>query len=81
MLKARVDQQQVIAGGDGAPTLADTAYLTAPDEVTLPETVAMAQSAHARLQVVLDTLLVRKHPDMQGMEAVILELIDWETEL
>ena len=36
MLKVRVDQNQFIEGGGGAPTLADVAYLTALYEVPLP---------------------------------------------
>ena len=75
VLKDRVDQHQVIAGGGSAPTLADAAYLTAPDKVTLSETLAMAQSTHARLRVVLDTLLLRDQPAEQGMKAVVLELL------
>ena len=56
-LKARVNQHQAIAGGVVAPTLADTAYLTVPDRVTLPENLAMAQITHALLHVVLYTLI------------------------
>ena len=62
MLKARIDQHQFIAGGSGTTTLADAAYLMAPDEVYLPETAGTAQSAHDLLRVVPDTLLGRDHP-------------------
>ena len=47
--------------------MTNISYLTAPDRVTLTETLAMARSAHVRLQVVLDTLLGRDHPISQGM--------------
>ena len=61
VMKACVDQSQVIAVGGAAPILMDEAYLIVPDGVTLPEMVAMLQSAHARLGVVLGTLLGRDH--------------------
>ena len=53
VLKARVYQHQVIAGGGGAPTLEDVAYFMAPYEVSFPEMVAIARSAQTRLRVVL----------------------------
>ena len=53
VLKVCVDQHQFIAGGNGAPKLVESAYLTAPDGVTFPKTVAMVRSTHARLRVVL----------------------------
>ena len=77
VLKAHVDQHQVIAGGGGAPTLADTSYLTAPYGFTLTDMADMVRSSHARMWVVLDTLLGRDHPVAQGMEVVFLELIEW----
>ena len=46
VLKACIDQHQVIAGGGGAPMLADTAYLKAPDRVSLKDTLEIAQSSH-----------------------------------
>ena len=76
VLKACVDQHQVIAGGRGSPTLSDAAYLTAPDGFTLPDTLAMACSTHAHLWVVLDTLLGRYHPAAQGIDALVLALIE-----
>ena len=79
--KACVDQHQVVSGGGSAPMLADAAHLTAPNGVTLPETVAMVQIYHTRLQVGLDTLLGREHHATQWMEAVVLVLIDRDTEL
>ena len=75
MLKACIDQHQVVAGGGSAPILADVAYLTVPDGLSFPKTLAMAQSSHALLLVVLDTLLERDHSFPQGMEAVVLFLI------
>ena len=65
VLKVCVDQHQFIAGGNSAPKLVDSAYLTAPDGFTLPDTLAMACSTHAHLWVVLDTLLGRYYPAAQ----------------
>ena len=77
VLKARVDEHQVIAsGGDGGPTLADTAYLMVPEIVSLSEMVEMSRSAHAYLWVVLDNLIGRDHPYSQGMVAAVLGLIE-----
>ena len=81
VLKARVNQHQVILGGGGAPAVTDSAYLTAPYGVSLPETVVMERSAHARLWVVLDTLLGRYHPTAKVMDAVVWDLIEQKTEL
>ena len=81
VLNAHVDKHHVIFGSGSAPTLADAAYLTALYGVTFPETLAMAESAHACLQVVLDNLIGRDHPTAQVMEAVILALTERETEL
>ena len=81
VLKDRVDQHHVISGGGGAPTLADSAYLTAPDRVSLPEIVVLVQSSQNRLWVLLETLLGRDHPDAQGMDVVVLDLMNRETEL
>ena len=81
MLKACVDQHQVIAVGGSASTLAYTSYLTVPYRVYPPETTAMARSTHICLQVVLDTLLGWYNPVAQGMNAVVLAMIERETEL
>ena len=43
VLKARAEQHQVIAGCDAAPSLDDMAALMAPDGVSLPYTLSMAQ--------------------------------------
>ena len=59
ILKARMDQNQVILGDGGSPNLADAAYLMVPNGLYLPETLTMAQSVHTHLCVVLDTLLGR----------------------
>ena len=80
VLKARANQHQVIAGSIGVPTLADVASLTAPYGFSLPEMVAMLRSVHNRLQVVLDSLLERDQPVTKIMDAVILTLIERETE-
>ena len=81
LLNAHVDQRQVIAGGSGAPTLDDTAYLTATDGVALPETLAVSKSTHAQVRVILDTLLGRDNPVSQVMDMIIFALMYRETEL
>ena len=81
VLKACVDQHQVIAVGGSASTLAYTSYLMVPYGVYPPETTAMARSTHICLRVVLDTLLRLYHPVAQGMNAVVLAMIERETEL
>ena len=75
LLKARINQHQVISDSSGTPTLANAAYLTVPDGVSLLEMVAMSQSYHARLRVVLDTIIGRYLPVTQVMEAVFIVLI------
>ena len=65
-----MDKYQVIMSGRGAPTLADVENLTAPDDVSLTETLEMARSAHAYLRVVLYTMLGRYHPSSHGMESL-----------
>ena len=49
LLKGRVDQHQVITGSGGAPTLANADYLTAPNGVSLTETLDIACSTHMHL--------------------------------
>ena len=48
--------------------MAATAYLMAPDGVSLPETLAMAQIVHTRLRVVLETLLGMNQPSAYIMD-------------
>ena len=72
LLKACIDQHQVVLGRGGAPALADVAYLMLLDGFSLTVNLAMAQSSHACLQVVVDTLLGRYQPYSQGMDVVIL---------
>ena len=79
VLNAHVDKHHVIFGSGSAPTLADAAYLTALYGVTFPETLAMAESAHACLRVVLDTFLGRYHPSAQEMDTVVLVMVEQET--
>ena len=81
VLKAYVDQRQVIADRGAFPTLANAAYLTAPDVVSFPETVAMVCSSQVFLQVVPDTLLRRDHHATQEMDSVVLAQIKRETYL
>ena len=69
-MKACIDQHHAIAGWGGSPTLDTAAYLTAPDGVSLPKTLAISRSAHMHLRVVLDTLMGRDHPSAHGMEAL-----------
>ena len=52
-MKARIDQYQVITGGVEEPTLSIASYPTAPDGVSLTETLAMIQSVHTLLRVVI----------------------------
>ena len=70
VLKVRSDQHQVIMGSRAAPSLADAATLAAPDGVSLPSTLAMAQGGHTRLSVVLDTLFRTNHPTVMAMKEV-----------
>ena len=44
ILKSRIDQNQVIVGRDGDPTLADTVDLRATDGVSITKTLAMEWS-------------------------------------
>ena len=74
-MKSRIDQHQVIAGGGGSPTLAKAAYLTAPDGVSLLETLDIAWSAHAHLRVVINILLGRYHPSTHIMDAFVKSLM------
>ena len=43
VLKARLDQHQVIAGGGATPSLAHADMLTTPDSVSLTDTLTMAR--------------------------------------
>ena len=47
VLKARADQHKVIAGGGYTPSLSDTVTLTAPDDISLPVTLAIVRGSHA----------------------------------
>ena len=69
ILQYRVDQHHVIVGRGGSPTMADAAYLTTPDGMYLPETLAMVRRSKTRLQVVLYTMLVIDHHSAHGMYA------------
>ena len=62
VLKARIEQHQVIAGGGAAPSLSGASTLTAPDGVYLLSNLSMARGSHAQLRVVLVTLSVQDHP-------------------
>ena len=68
--KARADQHQVIADSVAAPSLEESATLTAPDWVYFLANLAMAHGAHTRLRVVLDTLLGREHSTAQAMRYI-----------
>ena len=61
VLKARTDQHQVIVVNGAEPSLDDTAKLTVPDGVFLPDTMTMVRGSHARLRVVLVALFGTDH--------------------
>ena len=75
VLKACAYQNQVIAGGGTALSLADTATLTASDEVSLSPTLTMARGAHTRLRVVLVTLFGPDHPTELAMRYVNMDIM------
>ena len=81
LLKTRVDQHQVIAGGSGPLNLANVVYLTATYGVPLHETLAIARSVHMRLPVVLDTLQGRDHPTVHRMYVFPKYIMEREMEL
>ena len=81
VLKDCADQHQVIMGNGAATSLADAATLTAPDGVSLPDTLAMEQGSHARLREVLVTLYGPDHPTATDMKEVNTESMDRNTEL
>ena len=62
VLKACVDQHQVIAGNGAAPSLADANILTDPGGVSLLSTLSMVWGTHMWLRVVLVTLFGPDHP-------------------
>ena len=76
VLMDRVNKHQVITGGGAALYLADTATLTAPDGVSLPDTLSMAQGAHARLRVVLVNLFGPYHPAALAMRDVNMKIME-----
>ena len=55
------NQHQVVLGGEGSPTLAYAATLTAMERVNIPEILTMAQIAKLRLWVLVETILVPDH--------------------
>ena len=77
MLKAHVDQHQVIAGGSANLSLENATTLTAPSGVSFPANPAMARWAHTRTRVVLYNLIGRDHPTAQDMQAANKELLEW----
>ena len=81
LLKTRVDQHQVIAGGSGPLNLANVVYLTATYGVPLHETLAIAHSVHMRLRLVLETLLGRDHPAAHRMVVFTESIMEREKEL
>ena len=56
------------------------ATLAAPDGVSLPATMAIAQGSHTRLRVVLDTLFGTNHPTALEMKEVNVEIMERETD-
>ena len=81
VMKARSDQHQVIVDGDAASSLEDAATLMAPYGVSFLSTMAMVQGAHARLRVVLFTLLGQDYPTALAMRDINAELLEREEEL
>ena len=76
LLKACVDQHQVIASGDEGLTMDDAAYLMAEYGGSLPKTLVMARSVHTHLQAVLETLLGRDHLTAHGMDALSKSIME-----
>ena len=81
VLKSHANQHQVIVGGRYAPSLANTATLTVPDSVSLPDTLTMARGYHAHLRVVLVTLFLSDHPTALAMKWLNTEIVDSYMEL
>ena len=81
IMKARVDQHQLIVGGGGGPTLVDVVDLTPPNGVSLLETLFMLWITHMRLRVVLDNFLRRGYPYAHGMEIFGKALTEQEREM
>ena len=75
MFKASSDQHQVIAGGVGAPSLADLETLKAPDGVSLTANLDMAWGDCTELRVVLVILFGTYHPTALEMKEVHLEIM------
>ena len=80
-MKVWSDKHQVIMGGSTSPSLADAATLAAPDGVSLPTTLVMAQGGHTRLSVVLSTLFGTNHPTTLAMTEVNVKIMERETEI
>ena len=53
----------------------------APDGVSLPAALSIAQGGHARLSMVLVTLFITYHPTVLEIKEVKLEIMERETEL
>ena len=70
-----------IAGGSSAHSLANADTLVAPYGVSLLATLTMAQGDHAKLRVVLITLLGQDHPTTLAMSDINADLLEKETEL
>ena len=68
-------------GVDSSPTLVDAADLNSPDGGSSLETLNMAQSVHAHLQVVLDTFIGRDHPFTHYMDTFVKSLTEHKTDL
>ena len=74
-MKARSNQNQVIAGSGATPSLFDTATLTAPHGVFLSDTLSMVRGDHTQLRVVLVTLFGPDHPNPLEMKKVNTEIM------
>ena len=70
VMKARSDQNQVIAGGVATTFLSNAAATTAPEGISLLSTLVMALGDHTQPRVFLVTLFGTDHPTMLAMKEV-----------
>ena len=61
--------------------MVDAAMLIYPSGVYLPKTLLMLQSTHARLHVVMETLIGCNHPATKIIEAFGMALVEQEIDL
>ena len=78
ILKACVDQHHAIVVRGRYPILSDTLNVKDPNEMSLPDILAMAQSTHAHLWVLLHNLLGRDHPSSHRVVTFVQALTEQE---